>query len=1174
MNLPDKDCARVSIVVPAYKPTWFETALASACSQTYANLEIIVCDDSADGQIEAVVQRMQASHQVPIHYRRNPRPLGELYNTVECIRHASGQYIKFLHDDDVLAEDCVARLVAAIEAAPGIAMAASRRRRIDARGQPLADILVTAAPFDEDVQIDGKALVSLLAEQTLNFIGEPSCVLCRRADVLALGDRLMSLNGVLIHWVGDLSLYAKLLQRGDLAFVARPLVDFRVSTEQFSQQGRDMPGIGQQGHEDFRQQVRELGWYQALAGAVPVAPLGQPEAAQAVDLLQRLKDAHQARINREQQQHWYASRVATAPQARLIEQRLADHGGGHLIALVVLDPLGDDSALRQTLQSLEPVHRQYGALRVFVLSAAPRLAEAGPYVQHQCLAAADFTAQANRIGSEAGCRWLMLLDAGDCLTASGLPMIGLELLGDPQCRAIYADAMLAQEPAPSPVLRPDFNLDYLLGAPGLMARNWLFKCEALCQAGGFDPAFAPHVEFELILRMINQQGLVGFGHVSEPLAINQPFSAGHDALLRQAATGHLQARGYLEASVASPRPGHLKINYGHQHRPQVSIIVVFEQDLPALQRCLISLVEHTRYPHYDLVVVDQGSSTDAAARAWLEAIRQLLGERLQVVRGDDAASRASALDLGARQAEGEYLLLLRADTVFMQDQWLDELLNHGQRPEVGIVGAKTISTERRVTHAGIVLGLENSAGHAFAGEAMQSPGYLDRLLVDQNYSAVSDACLLIRKEVFDAVDGLDSDTFGQGGADVDLCLRVAGQGYLTVWTPHAALVHDTPAPAVPEASREAFVRRWGPRLPRDPAYNSNLSLADPGGFKLADAQLSWRPLAWKPLPVILARAADVQGCGHYRVIQPLDALRAAGRADGALTYGVPQLMHLERYAPDSLVLQRPLSQESLAAAQRIHAFSQAFKVYELDDYLPNLPVRSVHRAQMPKDIVRALRKGLGYVDRFVVSTDVLAHELRDFHSEIQVVRNRLDLGWWGNLPVSQRRTSARPRVGWAGGAGHTGDLELIADVVKALADEVDWVFFGLCPERLRPYVKEFHPGVRIDLYPAALARLNLDLALAPLEDNLFNACKSNLRLLEYGICGVPVVCSDLACYRDDLPVTRVRNRFRDWVEAIRMHLHDLDATAQAGDALREAVRRDWMLDEQALDTWQQAWLAD
>jgi hypothetical protein len=130
----------------------------------------------------------------------------------------------------------------------------------------------------------------------------------------------------------------------------------------------------------------------------------------------------------------------------------------------------------------------------------------------------------------------------------------------------------------------------------------------------------------------------------------------------------------------------------------------------------------------------------------------------------------------------------------------------------------------------------------------------------------------------------------------------------------------------------------------------------------------------------------------------------------------------------------------------------------------------------------------------------------------------------------------------------------------------------MCPDRLRPYVHEFHPGVFIDDYPAKLASLNLDLAIAPLEDNLFNRCKTNLRLLEYGACGFPVVCSDIEPYRGDLPVTRVRNRFKDWRDAIRNQLADLDATARQGDLLREQVLRQWLLEGRNLDVWQAAWL--
>jgi hypothetical protein len=186
----------------------------------------------------------------------------------------------------------------------------------------------------------------------------------------------------------------------------------------------------------------------------------------------------------------------------------------------------------------------------------------------------------------------------------------------------------------------------------------------------------------------------------------------------------------------------------------------------------------------------------------------------------------------------------------------------------------------------------------------------------------------------------------------------------------------------------------------------------------------------------------------------------------------------------------------------------------------------------------------------------------------------LSAALWAGLS-SQRQTSIRPRVGWAGGTSHRGDLELLQDVVKALANEVDWVFFGMCPDPLRPYVKEFHKAVQLADYPRKLASLNLDLALAPLEQNLFNDCKSNLRLLEYGACGFPVVCSDTKAYAGYLPCTRVKdNTAEQWLDAIRMHLADPQASYRQGDALRAEVLRDYMLMPHHLQHWANAWLAD
>jgi hypothetical protein len=197
--------------------------------------------------------------------------------------------------------------------------------------------------------------------------------------------------------------------------------------------------------------------------------------------------------------------------------------------------------------------------------------------------------------------------------------------------------------------------------------------------------------------------------------------------------------------------------------------------------------------------------------------------------------------------------------------------------------------------------------------------------------------------------------------------------------------------------------------------------------------------------------------------------------------------------------------------------------------------------------------------------------MRGMVDDIRVVPNYLERSRWGNLqpPKKERR---KPRVGWAGAQQHQGDLEFILPVVEATANEVDWIFMGLCPPKLRYHVAEVHNAVAFDEYPTGLAALDLDLAIAPLELNRFNSAKSNLRLLEYGAVSYPVIATDVLPYRN-APVTRVPNNPKAWIDAIRSHIHDLDATRTAGEQLREWVLSNWMLD-QHLDEWMKALLPD
>ncbi len=878
-------------------------------------------------------------------------------------------------------------------------------------------------------------------------------------------------------------------------------------------------------------------------------------------------------------EQWLDRREFTATQQGLVTRYLAT--AGLRIGVLVLVPEEGGNALEATLSSLQADEIGRNVAEVHVLSPAAGIAAyEGLAITHHAVHGGGELQAINATLQAGGFDWFVVVHAGDRFTSSGLTIVAQELAGSPHMRAVYADEIMTNASGQlAAMLRPDFNLDLLLSMPSAMARHWIYRRDVVVEAGGFDPAFAESPEYELLLRLIDAGGLEGLGHVDEPLLLARATEirtkqAEIDALQR-----HLRSRGYDDSQVSTTLPGCYRVTYGHPAQPGVSVIVPTRNRLNQLRRCLETLLEKTSYRHYEVLIVDN-ESTDEDARTWLAGVEAMDSAQMRVLRFTGEYNRAAMINHGARHARGDYLLLLDPDAAVIKDDWLDAMVNHAQRPEVGIVGAKLLHNDGSIQHAGMLLGLRDIAGSPFLDLKHDDPGYMLRLQVDQNYSAVSGACLMVRREVFEqAGTGLDQATFPQAFFDIDLCLKVRNAGYLVVWTPHAVLMHD-PAPdrssldqAGLDGERTAMLERWLPLLARDPAYNQNLTLAGGGHQVDTGNTFNWRPLRWRPLPVAMAMAADQFGCGRYRIIEPVRAMNESGVAEAHCVDRYHSPLEIERISPDVIVLQRQMFKEKIEPLKKLGRFTRTFKVAELDDYLPNLPRKSAHSGALPKDILKTIRESLKFVDRFVVSTPALAEAFAGMHADIRVVENHLPPHWWANLQ-GKRRDGKRPRVGWGGGAGHRGDLELVADVVQALAGEVDWVFFGMCPDKLRPYVREFHPGVAIDQYPARLAGLDLDLAIAPLEDNLFNQCKSNLRLLEYGACGFPVVCSDVRPYQCDLPVTRVKPRFRDWVDAIRMHTSDLDAAARAGQALRATVHRDWMLDEAHARFWLSQWLPD
>lgn len=534
---------------------------------------------------------------------------------------------------------------------------------------------------------------------------------------------------------------------------------------------------------------------------------------------------------------WLAVRQPDAEQAQAIAEHLAANRGGPQFGIFLLDLDNDVDKLQVTLDSLLEGHSK--AFKVVVLTAGdpPAATTAQNTLHFVRVTKSNFVDKLNQSVSQSSCDWVLLAEAGDEFTPGGLLRAGLELLSATQVRAVATDEIQrTASGALVDVFRPGINLDLLQSVPALMARHWLIRRDVLIAANGYQADFNKALEFDLLLRLVEQSGLDGLAHLDEPLLIARAPVLEENLDERQALLRHLGNRGY-KAKITSAQPGTYQIDYRHTEQPLVSIILPAGNDLPALQRCVEGVLLRTRYTRYELLIA-ASSDVSAAVSDWLGSLNH---SKVRVLRTEHALSAAALCNAASRQAAGELLVLLAADSEVVNPNWIESLLNHALRPEVGIVGAKLVDRDAMVSHAGLILGLNGGVGSPFVGEKHKAEGYMQRLVVEQNYSAVSKVCLMVRKDLFNALGGLDEETFAAGYSDVDLCLKAGQAGYLTVWTPSVQVLHTGEQPTAAEAL-QALREKWPEAFAQDPAYNANLALIGKGFTLGESAPINWAQL--------------------------------------------------------------------------------------------------------------------------------------------------------------------------------------------------------------------------------------------------------------------------------------------------------------------------------------------
>lgn len=448
--------------------------------------------------------------------------------------------------------------------------------------------------------------------------------------------------------------------------------------------------------------------------------------------------------------------------------------------------------------------------------------------------------------------YIGLLDQDDILHPSVL-FEYVKAINEQGADYLYCDETTFKSGSIDHMLTMHFKPDY---APdNLRANNYIchfsvFRRTLLDGDELFRPKFDGSQDHDMILRLTDNaekivhvprlmyywrchSGSVASGIEAKPYAIEAA---------KGAVAEHLRKHGYDHFKIESTRAFEtiFRIRYQIIGTPKISIVIANKDHADDLRRCVTSILEKSTYDNYEIIIVENNSETEEI-KSYYNELKE--NDKITIVTYTGEFNYSAVNNLGVKHATGEYILLLNNDTEVITVNWMEELLMYAQREDVGAVGAKLYYVDKTIQHAGVVIGLgaHRTAGHTHYKQHRQNLGYMGRLCYAQNVTAVTGACLLVKKSVFEEVCGLD-EGFAISLNDVDFCLKLREKGLLNVFTPFAELYHhesvsrglDDNGEKAERYNRESakFREKWEKQLSSgDPYYNPNFSL-DRSDFSL------------------------------------------------------------------------------------------------------------------------------------------------------------------------------------------------------------------------------------------------------------------------------------------------------------------------------------------------------
>jgi len=411
----------------------------------------------------------------------------------------------------------------------------------------------------------------------------------------------------------------------------------------------------------------------------------------------------------------------------------------------------------------------------------------------------------------------------------------------PDAKMIYADEIRIDENGKltCALYKPGWSPETFLSTM-YTGRFGIYKNSAVTEAGGIREEFEGAQFYDLALRISEKSDYIY--HIPEILSFKRKSSSSpsHNSNSKsnvsksglkaiEEALNRRNAKGTVVPVKGSP--GNFIVDYDLRANPLISIVIATKDNSGYLDRCLSSILRKTKYANFEVILVDNNSSEEQTFKVFRKW-KQKLGTRLKIENLDLPFNFSKINNFGVSLAQGEIILLLNNDTEVITPFWLERMAGYVQLDEIGAVGATLLYPDKTIQHSGVVLSPEFIAGHVHKGLIASHPGYLSRLKIVFNYSAVTGACLMVKKKLYQDINGFD-ENLAVAFNDVDFCLKLLKSGYRNVVLPHVRLTHHESKTRGPEDTKEKqnrfirekemMLRNWKDYLLNDPFYNPNLT---------------------------------------------------------------------------------------------------------------------------------------------------------------------------------------------------------------------------------------------------------------------------------------------------------------------------------------------------------------